>query len=228
MSSTLGKAYHKLIRGRGQGALQSVLHGLHLGSQRGAPIGFASMYLLSFLRHAQARHHSCAALFIDTRAAYYRAVRQVAIGTLQADEDVARLLSYFGRGPDDMHHLLRIVQEGGLMKEAGNKESVQAACADFHRGTWFVSSYATGHKLATTTTGSRPGESWADAIFAYIYARAMGTWGKELMGRACCRTLSTILTMAFSVGLLAKLRRLPGRGQMTPCCRLRISRLVNW
>ena len=175
VSSTLGKAYHKLIRGRGQGALQSVLHGLHLGSQRGAPIGFASMYPLSFLRHAQDRHHSCAALFIDTRAAYYRVVRQVAIGTLQADEDVARLLSYFGLGPDDMHQLLRIVQEGGLMKEAGNKESVQAACADFHRGTWFVSSYATGHKLATTTTGSRPGDSWADAIFAYIYARAMGT-----------------------------------------------------
>ncbi|CAE7247342.1 hypothetical protein AK812_SmicGene11060 [Symbiodinium microadriaticum] len=157
VSSTLGKAYHKLIRGRG------------------APIGFASMYPLSFLRHAQDRHHSCAALFIDTRAAYYRVVRQVAIGTLQADEDVARLLSYFGLGPDDMHQLLRIVQEGGLMKEAGNKESVQAACADFHRGTWFVSSYATGHKLATTTTGSRPGDSWADAIFAYIYARAMGT-----------------------------------------------------
>ena len=88
---------------------------------------------------------------------------------------MAKLLAYFGLGPEDMHSMLQLIKDGGLMKEAGNTESVRAACADFHRGTWFVSNYSTGHKLATTSTGSRPGESWADAIFAYVYARAMGT-----------------------------------------------------
>ncbi|CAE7677247.1 unnamed protein product [Symbiodinium sp. CCMP2456] len=175
VSSTVGKSFHKLVRGRGQAALQTVLHGLHLGSRKDAPIGFASMYLLSFLRANMRRKRCYGALFVDTKAAYYRVVRQVAVGALDKDEDVARLLSHFGLQPEDMHHLLRMVQAGGLMREAGNQESVTAACADFHRATWFVSSYSAGSSLATTRTGSRPGESWADAIFSYVYARAVGT-----------------------------------------------------
>ena len=175
VSSALGKCYHKLMRNRGQRALQDILHGLHLGSKRGAPIGFASLYLLSCLRGAQARQLSFAALFIDTRAAYYRVVRQVATGALEKDEDVARLLASFGLQPEDMHQLLQVVKNGGLMGEAENRDSVRAACADFHRRTWFVTNYSDGRRLALTTTGSRPGESWADAIFAYVYARAMGT-----------------------------------------------------
>ena len=42
VSSTIGKAYRKMMRDRGQEALQNVLHGLHLGSRREAPIGFVS------------------------------------------------------------------------------------------------------------------------------------------------------------------------------------------
>ena len=174
VSSTVGKSYHKLMRGRGQEALQGVLHDLHLGSKRNAPIGFASLYLLGFLRGSRKQKSSYGALFIDTKAAYYRVVRQVAMGSLEMDENVAKLLAHFGLGPDDMHHLLEIVKAGGLMREADNRPSVQAACADFHRKTWFVSSFTDGRKMATTATGSRPGESWADAIFSYVYARAMG------------------------------------------------------
>ena len=175
VSSALGKAYHKLMRNRGQDALQTALHDLHLGSRRGAPINFASLYLIGFLRGGCRLGRSFAALFIDTRSAYYRVVRQVAVGQLETDENVAKLLAHFGLEPEDMHQMLALVQAGGLMTEAGNPPSVRAACADFHRTTWFVSSYANGDRLATTQTGSRPGESWADAIFAYVYARAMGT-----------------------------------------------------
>ena len=47
VSSTLAKVYHKLMRPRGQPALQTTLHGLHLGSQRGAPLSFVSTYRLT-------------------------------------------------------------------------------------------------------------------------------------------------------------------------------------
>ena len=175
VSSALGKAYHKLMRNRGQDALQNILHDLHLGSRRGAPICYASLYLLGFLRGSRRAGCSSAALFIDTRAAYYRVVRQVAMGPIERDENVAKLLAHFGLEPDDMHRMMDLVQQGGLMNEAGNPHSVRAACADFHRSTWFVSAYADGGRLAVTRAGSRPGESWADAIFAYVYARALGT-----------------------------------------------------
>ncbi|CAE7193341.1 unnamed protein product [Symbiodinium sp. CCMP2592] len=175
VSSVLAKAYHKLMRNRGQGALHEVLHGLHLGSRRGAPIGFASMSLVAHIRRCQLHKHSYAALFIDTTAAYYRVIRQAALGPLDRDENVAKLLDKFGMAPEDMHTLLELVQSGGLMKEAGNSAVVQAACADFHRQTWCVSAFSAGDSVALTATGSRPGESWADAIFAYIYARTLGT-----------------------------------------------------
>ena len=97
------------------------------------------------------------------------------MGPIERDENVAKLLAHFGLEPDDMHRMMALVQQGGLMTEAGNPHSVRAACADFHRSTWFVSAYADGGRLAVTRAGSRPGESWADAIFAYVYARALGT-----------------------------------------------------
>ncbi|CAE7337173.1 Cacna1c [Symbiodinium sp. CCMP2592] len=189
VSSVLAKAYHKLMRGRGQDALHSVLHGLHLGSRRGAPIGYASMSLVAHIRRCQRHKLSYAALFIDTTAAYYRVIRQAALGPLESDENVARLLDKFGMAPADMHTILELVKSGGLMKEAGNSAAIQAACADFHRNTWCVSAFSSGDSVAMTATGSRPGESWADAIFSYIYARTMGTIIERADGEDLLTTL---------------------------------------
>ena len=92
----------------------------------------------------------------DTTAAYYRIIRQAAVGPLDKDENVANLLAQFGMAPDDMHALLELVRDGGLMKEAGNTAVVQAACADFHTNTWCVSAFSTGDSVAVTATGSMP------------------------------------------------------------------------
>ena len=41
-----------------------------------------------------------------------------------------------------------------------------------------------GDNLAVTQAGSRPGESWADAIFCYVYSRVLGTLTERADGES--------------------------------------------
>ena len=181
VSSVLAKAYNKLIQQADEGERPDGATGNPPRAPPRAPIAFASMYLAAFFRGCHRLGHSYAVLFIDTKAAYYRVARQVATGPLERDEDVARLLAQFGLQLEGMHHLLEIVRQGGLMGEANMKPVVREACADFHRHTWFVSHCSSGDRVAVTQAGSRPGESWADAVFAFV-ARVLGTLAERLDG----------------------------------------------
>ena len=153
------------------------------------------------------------------------------MGSLETDENVAKLLAGFGLEPEDMHQLLQLVKEGGLMKEAANPPVVQAACADFHRKTWFVSSYTNGESLAVTQTGSRPGESWADAIFCYVYARALGTLTERADGERSALLRTPSVRTAVSSDVRSRLGRpllVMAHGLTIRPYRLRIAPQFAW
>ncbi|CAE7197338.1 unnamed protein product [Symbiodinium sp. CCMP2592] len=150
------------------------LHGLHLGSKRQAPIQFASLYLLSLFRAGVRGKRSIGALFLHSRAAYYRVAREVAMGPICDDNSVARVFKHFDLDGEDIHDLHHLIRAGGLMTEAGGSSMTTAAVRDLHHRTWAISAYSTGEALASSHAGSRPGESFADAIFSFVYARVLG------------------------------------------------------
>ncbi|CAE7282967.1 unnamed protein product [Symbiodinium sp. CCMP2592] len=174
VSSLLGKTYHRLLRDQAHGALQDTLHGLHLRSKRQAPIQFASLYLLSLFRAGVRGKRSIGALFLDSRAAYYRVAREVAMGPICDDNSVARVFKHFDLDGEDIHELYHLIRAGGLMTEAGAPSMTTAAVRDLHHRTRAISAYSIGEALASSQAGSRPGESFADAIFSFVYARVLG------------------------------------------------------
>ena len=173
VSSAVGKLFHKTLRTKSQDQFQRILHSLHLGSKTRAPLAFATLYMTSHFRRHKRTGRPAAALFLDTKSAYYRVIRQTVMGDLRDDNNIRHLFSRFGLTDDDMADLLSLIERGGAMKEAGVHPMIQGAVRDVYRHTWCVSMNTTGKWLMEAKAGSRPGESWADAVFSFIYSRVL-------------------------------------------------------
>ena len=173
ISSVVGKLYHRIYRDKTQPQLQEVLHGLHLGSKRRTPLTFAAIYLLGHFRRCRRLKRPVGALFLDTESAYYSIIREVAMGEVCFDTTVAKLFQRFSLCPEDMQALYDLIKNGGVMQATGMTSGARAVIRDIHHRAWFTTRHSTGAKVATSMAGSRPGESFADAVFAYIYSRIL-------------------------------------------------------
>ena len=131
------------------------------------------MFVLAHFRRALAQRRSVAVLYLDTSAAYYRIVRELAVGDIRADDTVIRLFERFGLTGEDFRDLLETVESGGMLAQAGAPDALRQVVKDIHMHTWFVSRFSDGSQVCSSLAGSRPGESWADLIYAYIYGRVL-------------------------------------------------------
>ena len=170
VSSHLAKTYHRVIRNKAQATCRDDFHSLHLGSKRASPVGFASLYVLSHIRRCRREKLSASVLFLDISAAYYRLIRELATGDIRHDQTVVALFRHFDLGGDELHALMAAVQEGGLLSQAGLPDPLRHVVRDIHLHTWFVSRFSDGSQLCDSRAGSRPGESWADLLYAHIYS----------------------------------------------------------
>ncbi|CAE7722823.1 unnamed protein product, partial [Symbiodinium sp. CCMP2456] len=173
VSSMMGKTYHKLLRQKVQAEVNNSLHSFHLGARKGTPVCMPSLYILTHIRKTAARGLSSSVLFLDTHAAYYRIIRQLALGHLHSDTEVLTVFRRFGLEPSDVHDLMEQIQMGGMLKDARIPSAVRHAAKDLHHRAWFVSAHSSGSQLCCTTAGSRPGEAWADIVYAFVYSRVL-------------------------------------------------------
>ncbi|CAE7031281.1 unnamed protein product [Symbiodinium sp. CCMP2592] len=173
VSSVVGKCLHKLTRRKIQTVVNEGLHEFHLGARRGQPVQYPAAYILSFIRRAHAQSRSIGILFLDAEAAYYRICRDLATGLIETDETVTAIFKRFNIPPEDLHMLMQEVQEGGMMADLGVPATIRHMAKDLHANTWFISPHGDGALLSRTSAGSRPGESWADAIFSFVFGRVL-------------------------------------------------------
>eukprot|EP00439_Symbiodinium_sp_Y106_P058806 s516_g8.t1 len=173
VSSLLGKSLHRLVKDKVEAQIATALHPLHMGSRKGAPVTFPAMYILSHLRAAAKKGHSAGVLFLDTRAAYYRVARELAVGQIVDDIAVARVFKHFQLDPEEIHELLQVIHVGGIMADAQLPAEVRHVAKDFHHRSWFTTSFGNGDRICVTHAGSRPGESWADCIYAFVYSKVL-------------------------------------------------------
>ena len=173
VSSFVGKTLHRVMRTKVREHIDNFLHPLHCGSRQGMLVLFPSLFIIEHLRRCVQRGLSTAVIYVDTKAAYYRLVRQLATGDLTVDSNVEALFHRFGLDGDDIAELRDLVLEGGMLQLAGIDGPIRAAVSDFHRDSWFTSRFTDGTVVCRSTAGSRPGASWADTIFAVIYARVL-------------------------------------------------------
>ena len=133
----------------------------------------------------KAKHVSCAIFCLDTKSAYYRIIRQLAVGMLDTEEGTVRIFQEFGLAPEDYQDFLQLVRQAGALGEAGTSRHLLAMGQDMCRRTWFVTNYSQGNKVTVVQAGSRPGASWADVLFSFVYSRLLQRVRQEVVAMGC-------------------------------------------
>ena len=146
------------------------------------PVLFPSLFVIEHLRWCVQQRKSTAVIFVDTRAACYRLVRQLATGDLSVDHNVEELFYKFGLDGEDIAELRDLILGGGMLDAADVPGPIRGAAWDFHRDSWFVTRFTNGETVCRSTAGSRPGASWADCVFSVIYARILYRVHEQMEG----------------------------------------------
>ncbi|CAE6915759.1 unnamed protein product [Symbiodinium sp. CCMP2592] len=159
LMSGMAKVYHGFLR-RGVGH-----RGLQLGGRPGVPVSFAVAAFRSAWALSVEAHRSCAILYVDIRAAYYEASRDLIFqgGELGLQPDEGRLWHLASLVTclrcDGALHLLGVpADEIALLQDC-------VACAHWQ----LVGS----DRYVLATRGSRPGDGLADVLFGALFAIAL-------------------------------------------------------
>ena len=189
IASVPGKVYHQFLRSKLGTLIQDIVASTHFGARKGAPVVLPALAVRLFGCWARDTGQSIALLFLDIRSAYYRVLREVAVGRILTDVETIMLFKRFQLTEDDLHELMEAVRGGGLVREAGMGSHLAALVRDLYARTWFVTPYSSGDKVCYTKAGSRPGEAWADVIFTFIFDKVMKKIKTRLTDLDVCTAL---------------------------------------
>ena len=172
VSSMVGKAYHRIIRQKAAPIAVDTFDESHFSAKKGVPVTAASLLIAQFERWQYRLNQSAAVVYLDIQSAYYSVVRQLAYGDGSVgcdDAQICAVLKHFDLPRDVWDELIKAVQTGGIMGQYGTSGHVRTLVKDAHDGSCFVTRYADGQHVCLTEAGSRPGESLADLIYAWIF-----------------------------------------------------------
>ncbi|OLP86094.1 hypothetical protein AK812_SmicGene32832 [Symbiodinium microadriaticum] len=178
VSSTTGKAFHRVLRDRAVQALQNVTTDMQIGGLPRFPVVLASHFVRLFQEGSKSHRYSYGLLFLDLREAFYRVVRPLLVGTGNKDEDIAAIVKAVSLPPGVMHELHDYLQGESLPREAGAPPWTDLGIAEALDGTWFR--FQGGQQIVRTGIGSRPGDNMADVCFSFIFAKVLASIREEL------------------------------------------------
>ena len=173
VASIVGKTYHKVVRNKVQSQVSQNLREFHMGGRKHVPVVMPALYVLALQRSGCHRRCSTATLFLDTHAAYYRLVRDLATGCIFDDDAVVRLFRHFELDSEDLEEMMQVVRHGGMFADGGFPAAIRHATKDIHSNTWFTTPYTSGDVVCRSQAGSRPGESWSDVVYSFVYTRVL-------------------------------------------------------
>ena len=171
VSSVVGKAYHRLLRGRNVTALGRVASPLQLGGLPKRPVTLAAQVIRLHQAWCKDGHRSHATVFLDLREAFYRILRPLVTGFRGTDEEVAHVLKAVRLPGDTMHELRLHLQQCSLLRQAGATQWTDLATCEALQHTWFR--FEQGSSVTETGIGTRPGDNLADLIFSFVFARVL-------------------------------------------------------
>eukprot|EP00435_Cladocopium_sp_Y103_P073809 s386_g45.t1 len=171
VSSHLGKTVHRALRQKYNGIYNAYMQRQQLGGRPHMPVGIPLHMTRAFLRWKHRCKQPAALVFLDLTEAFYRTLRPLAVGGDMSDHCIAQMCQRLRLSPDDMHELHSLLAQPSALQEALAPVHVQRMLQAFHRDTWFQLGSQTD--LVRTEIGSRPGDSFADIVFGYLWAKIL-------------------------------------------------------
>ena len=175
ISSLPGKSFHRLLRERAGAVMKEALHDFQLRARKQAPVLLPALYIQAFLRGGRDAGRSAAVVFLDSQSAYYRVIRELAVGEIEIESDraVTYIFKTFGLQAEDMEDFRQMIKDGGMMGDAGMRPPLRHLAKDMMHRAWFVTRHGTHSHVNLSRAGSRPGSSWADVVYAFVLSRLL-------------------------------------------------------
>ena len=162
LSDHLGKSMRSWTRDRYRSLYADNSAPTHFAGKLGGNPSHASSLLRAYLNGAGNKGFSCSAYFVDVSSAYYRVIREMLIGNHSSDQEVIAILEHFSMGPKEFQPVLTQCTNSG--RDLAMMDSLLES-------TWFT---VIGSDTVTRTrAGSRPGDTFADLVFAFMYSQLL-------------------------------------------------------
>ncbi|CAE6971732.1 unnamed protein product [Symbiodinium sp. CCMP2592] len=144
-------------------------------ARKRAPVLLPALYLQAFLRGEKKVGRSVAIVFLDSQSAYYRVIRELAVGEIELESDraVSYIFKVFGLQAEDMEAFRAMIREGGMMGDANMRPPLRHLVKDMLYRSWFATRHGTQERVNVTRAGSRPGSRWADVVYAFVLSRIL-------------------------------------------------------
>ena len=172
----IGKCFRKLLRPdlvrHVKSQTDEVFHGCVPGSYSTA----LSHYVVTWLGVCRARKTCCGLLFMDLKAAYYRVLRSRLLGMEWSDAAVCDVLKQMGVSSSLWHEVT--AWSGGGCLLSGLSAHARQVIRSMFAVSAFVAPGLTD--FYCSRSGTRPGDSVADVLFAVVFADALGSVKKRL------------------------------------------------
>ena len=178
VSSHLGKTIHRTLRSHQQSLYETFLHRQQIGGKRKIPVTLGLHMLRGYLRWQRVQHRSAGVLFLDLREAFYRVVRPFVVHTVMSDEEIAAMVARLCLPPSVVTELRALLAEPNAAQTANLPWYVQKYITALHQDTHF--SFNAQKDACRTNIGSRPGDSFADVVFGYVFARVLHALESEM------------------------------------------------
>ena len=183
ISTHLGKAIHRTLRQKQMTIYTGYMQHQQLGGRPKISVSMACHICRAYQRWQRDRGRNFGFLFLDLTEAFYRVLRPLALGGQWSDETLARMAQRLQLPDDVLADLYVKLQEPHSLELAGAPSHHQRYIRALHQDTFF---YVDGQTdICRTELGSRPGDSFADIIFGYLWARLLRRLQVDLQQVGC-------------------------------------------
>ena len=180
ISSHVGKCLHRSIRQRQNTLFTKFLQKEQLGGRPRVPVSMGVHLGRAFLRSRTSLGHNVAMLYLDLTEAFYRILRPLVIGGEVDDSLILYVGARLGLSEDLLQELHQHLEETPATAAAGLPAHMQNTIRALHEDTHFHIRGQTD--TCRTVLGSRPGDSFADVIFSYLWGRILHRLQAHLFG----------------------------------------------
>ena len=186
--STIGKLMRASMRSIVNTPYVNNSDHLQLAGKPAQQVLFGAELVRHFLQWQKQERRSAAVIFCDVTSAFYKAVREMALGADCSDLDIAQLAKRLQLGPEAMH-LLHDSLAGNHSYHALEASAAQEAyLRESLTSTWFISNHT---RLVATERGTRPGDAWADIVFNILFSQVLSQIGEVMKQRGALLELTS-------------------------------------
>ena len=171
ISSHVGKSIHRALRQTQMSCYTKYLQAQQIGGRPGVPVALGVHFVRAYTRIQSLRKRSWALIFLDLTEAFYRVFRPLALGGPVSDETIAHIANKLNLPASAVHDFHEELCKPSSIEQAAMPPHLCRTLQALHSDTW--TQFGDQTDVTRTEVGTRPGDSFADVVFGFMFAKIL-------------------------------------------------------